>query len=182
VWRRSSRWVARVGLCALVTMTIACGDLVNHDDDRRARPVSVAALYLDGGHPTALFAPCENTRMSGLTVSDGVNELWSVIDGDPPDPVTTIRIFVVPTGWEVERTGAQELSAIAPGREYHLFPDVYAGSASQTADEGMNFNFTLADLTSLRPDEVWAVRAQDAKPGPMTREQFHSASAATCDS
>ena len=103
---------------------IGCGDFVNHDDTRRIRQVSIAAVYLDRGYPTVSFAPCAGTRVSSLVVSDGVNALWSVGDGDPPNPVTTVRLFAKPPGWQKEATGAGELRAITKGREYYVFPDL----------------------------------------------------------
>lgn len=168
---------------------IACGDLINHDDDRRVRQVSVVALYLDDGHPTALLTACEDTTLYQLSVSDGVNSYWSMVDDDPPNPVTSIRLFVVPAGWRRERPASaqgvpalSELAAITPARTYYVFPGVHSGVDSKTNDDAMTFTFTLDNLASLRPSEVWAPRTPDAQPEAMTPEQFRTASAATCNS
>lgn len=171
-----------VGSAALVSAMVGCGDLVNHDDTRPVRQVPVAAVYLDRGDLIVLLAPCKGSRVYRLAVTDGVNAGWSVIDKDPPNPATVIRLFVLPKGWAKETTGAGELPAMTKGPIYYVLPDLNSDLSTRTDDQAVNLRFTLTDLTSLRPDEVWAVPTVTAKPEAMTRAQFRRAAATTCDS
>lgn len=165
---RPAGWIRATTYATVALTVVACGDLVNHDDERPTRRVPVAALYVDDGHPTVLLAPCEHNRVIGLTVSDGVRKLWSVHDGDPPDPATTVRIFVVPTGWKLDKVSAPDFTAIAPDRTYYLFASLSSGLERSTNDLAVDVTFTLADLTALRPDQVWTASSTTAA-GDATR-------------
>jgi len=170
------------GWAALASATMGCGDLVNHSDRRPGRQVSIAAVYLDRASPTVLFAPCTGDRVYRPMVSDGVSAQWSVIDGDPPNPVTTIRLFVLPAGWSKDTTDERELHAIAGGRGYYVFVDVFSRGTRHFNDHAVNVPLTLSDLKSLGPNDVLAVPTPNAQPEAMTRKQFRAAAAATCHS
>ena len=179
---RRSRSAAYAGSAVLVAAIIGCGDLVNHDDTRPVRHVSIAAIYLDDGYPTVLMAPCKATRAYRFAISDGVKEMWSVLDNGQPNPVTTIRFFVQPRGWETEVPGGDTMRAMSNGTEYLVFVDLITDMNSRTNDDAITFQVALADLTSLRPGEVWAVPAPNAKATAMTRAQFHARSTEMCTS
>ena len=178
--KKLSGWVRATTYAAVAVTVVACGDLVNHDDERPARRVPVAALYVDDGHPTVLLAPCPDSRVSGLTVSDGVREIWVVYDGDPPDAATTVRIFVVPTGWKLDKVSAPDFTAIAADRTYRLSSALSSGRQRSTNDSALDVTFALANLTALRPDQVWTASGETSPPEAMTREQFQRIASAPC--
>ncbi|MGI5241872.1 hypothetical protein [Dactylosporangium sp. CA-139066] len=173
---------ARAGAYAAVALTaIACGDLVNHDDERPRRSVPVAALYLDDGHPTVLLAPCEHTRVIEVTVVDNsAHKIWTAVDSDPADPATTVRVFAVPPGWTLEKHSAADFTELTPGHDYRLFTSLYSLLESSTRDSAPNFTFTPADLTALKPDQVWTVAGESSPPQATPRTEFQRAASAAC--
>jgi hypothetical protein len=177
---RAAGWTRGVAYVAVAATVVACGDLVNHDDERPARKIPVAALYLDDGHPTVLFAPCEDSRVTQLTVSDGVRQVWIVYDNDPPEPTTTIRIFTVPAGWTLDKLSAADFTTIAPDHPYRLSAALNGGIDRATSDSAVDNTFTLADLTALRPDQVWAAGGPTSAPAAMSRDEFRRLAAAPC--
>ncbi|MFF4880465.1 hypothetical protein [Micromonospora sp. NPDC000668] len=159
--------------------------------------ISVTAVFLDDGHPTALFHPCGRSdvvvvstveKMTGSAPATGLPLGWSVADAKGDDPVTQIRLLETPPGWKLRITepggevrfknvepGARLLTAFAEDQHYGVWADT-DGAESRDAV----VRFTLGDLRSLADGEVWAVPDPFGEPLAMTGEEFRQYAAASC--
>jgi hypothetical protein len=129
--------------------------------------VDMTAVYLDGGHPTAIFHPCRGQHVVDVSVRQGspLVESWEVSQHPHGDGIGQLRLLEVPPGWELYGSADRRITEFAQGEEYHVEAD--------TDDKGTGndwgVDFTLADLETLRDGEVWAGHTQ---PRAMTRDEF----------
>ncbi|WP_281938917.1 hypothetical protein [Micromonospora sp. AKA38] len=145
-------------------------------------------MFLDDGHPTAIFHPCGGVRVSGISVTELTTT--SASNSDPGlgwgianvgsregHSVAQIRLLATPPGWELQTTKPGTLlTAFSVDRTYIVAAD----TADPTAGNDSSVAFTLRDLRSLTDGEVWAVPKPFAQPQAMTRDEFRRHAAASC--
>jgi hypothetical protein len=77
--------------------------------------ISVTAVFLDDGHPTAIVQPCRGTRVHGIAVVEEMTSsasatsptfvgVWDVADVDGDHPMTQIRLLETPPDWVLQTT------------------------------------------------------------------------------
>ncbi|MGV9311499.1 hypothetical protein ACWDR0_04815 [Streptomyces sp. NPDC003691] len=143
------------------------------------------------GIPVAEIRPCDGDRAYGLTlesfsdtpsgaatvISPGtaaagtgavrrVNTSWSVGHRDGVS-AAGFPLFSPPAAWKVRTKGPQELR---PGHRYSLD---FRGDAEDWDTYNSWLDFTLEDLKSLKPGEVWNGDA-------VTREEFEKTARDMC--
>jgi hypothetical protein len=151
--------------------------------------IAITAVFLDGGHPTALFHPCGRTLVDGVAVSEWSAAFASV--GAPSSShawygrdvsgtgsgVTELRLLELPPSWvqQITKPGAL-LTSLVDGMTYWVVAK--AGKPSKGNDVGVKF--TLSDLRSLTEGQVWAVPRPDADATAMSRDEFRKRAADSC--
>ncbi|MER6423827.1 hypothetical protein [Streptomyces sp. NPDC001137] len=118
------------------------------------------AVWLDGnGQPVARVRPCGDDRASGVELRSWVTDDTGLADypgngwrsripegfGD-----TTFPLFAPPSSWRVSWSGPQRM---VRSRSYNLSFTVHDDDSMKYASELV---FSGADLTALKPGEVWA--------------------------
>jgi hypothetical protein len=148
--------------------------------------ISVTAVFLDDGHPTAVVHPCRGTRVHGIAVveemtasasatSPTLGGVWAFADVDGDHPMTQIRLLETPPDWVLQTTKPGSLlTTFAVDRVYSVWAD------TTDARTDAQVEFTLSDLRSLRDDQVWATPEPLAQPRAMTRKEFRRHAAASC--
>lgn len=167
-------------------MILLCCLLITGCTPRR---ISITAVFLDDGHPTAIVHPCDGARVHGMSVveelmsastsatSPMIGNVWGVADVAPrtDHPIAQIRLLETPPGWELQTTKPGSLlTAFAVDRSYSVWADTTAAGNDSSVE------FTLGDLRSLSDGEVWAAPKPLAQPEAMTRDEFRRHAAASC--
>jgi hypothetical protein len=159
--------------------------------------VSITAVFLDDGHPTAIFHPCGGgvysvsvvekltaPAISSATASSfvpvmgpDVNHAWGVADPAGVHTVAQLRLLDTPPGWVLQTTkpGYLLTDFVADGTY-----DVWADTTKPTAGRDAAVRFSLGDLRSLADGQVWAAPKPFAAPQAMTRSEFGQHAAASC--
>ncbi|MEV4545965.1 hypothetical protein [Micromonospora echinaurantiaca] len=146
-------------------------------------------MFLDSGHPTAVFHPCDGARVSGVSVTEQSTTsgsaasptlVWSIADASSraERPITQIRLLETPAGWGLQTTKPGGLlTAFGVDHTYSVWADV----TSSAAGDDSSIEFTLGDLRSLSDGQVWAAPKPFAQPQAMAaREEFRRRAAASC--
>jgi hypothetical protein len=149
------------------------------------RQISITAIFLDGGYPTAVFHPCRGTHIDGISVIEEiptsdtgprVGNVWEATD-PANQPVGQIRLLAIPPGWVLQTTKPGSLlTAFAADRRYW----VRAQTTDTSSGNDAGVEFTLGDLRSLSEGEVWATPEPFAQPRAMTSREFARHAAASC--
>jgi hypothetical protein len=184
-WRpRLRSAVAVFVLLPVVTLLGACSP----------PPRYPVAVFLDDGHPTALLYACPGESVTELSVADvttpsapspGVTvptgstaaanvtlyvPYWGV-HAVAEDRPTEIRLLTVPKGWALSEI-VIPLREFQPGIRYWL--DTGGIQDKQVA-------FTLEDLQTLEPGQVWARSANSDDERAMDRDEFFTTAKKYCD-
>lgn len=189
--RRTSAPTGRALACVLILLccllTSGCSPL----------QIAITAVFLDDGHPAALFHPCGRSDVVGVSIVEtwtgsapatGLPLGWSVADTKGGDPITQIRLLETPPGWKLRLTepggevrfrnvepGANLLTAFAEDQRYLVWADT-----DGTERRDAMVQFTLGDLRSLADGQVRAIPDPSGEPHTMTREEFREYAAASC--
>lgn len=164
------------------------------------RPIPMAAVFLDGGHPTAIFHTCRGSvdlldlwedlaaigeiapRLAGAaTASDAtatspadasstVSRWWSIVDSDAHHHVAQVRLLQTPPGWYVE--GIPGRALITTFREDATYT-LNVSTTRPSAGTDSLLRFTLRQLRSVPDGLVWAAPRAFGQPRAMTREEYH---------
>jgi hypothetical protein len=168
--------------------------------------ISITAVFLDDGHPTAIFHPCSGAVVYSVSVVEkltapalatvtapaissatarssvpatgaDVDHGWGVADPTGVHPVAQLRLLETPPGWVLQTTKPEYLlTDFVAGRTY----DVWAETTRPAAGKDALLQFTLGDLQSLADGQVWAAPRPFAQPQAMTRTDFGRHAAASC--
>jgi hypothetical protein len=168
--------------------------------------ISITAVFLDDGHPTAIFHPCGDTAIDAVSVvetltdrlpasgtasavsstqTDGsasatgteFGDVWGVADVYWYHPVVQIRLLQTPPSWALQTTKPEGLlTSFAATRTYY----VWAGTTKPSTGIDAGVRFTLSELASLSDGQVWAVPEPFTQPQVMTRKEFARAAAESC--
>lgn len=123
--------------------------------------LSTVAVYNEGTVPSP---------PPGYTASPGY-DAWRIVATDGAAPISTIDMFVTPTGWHADSSG---LTSLVPDEEYGALVGTTSGASGAV-------KFTLADLGTLRPDTVWT-RLGGYLDGVVSMADFRQRSDADCAS
>jgi hypothetical protein len=175
------RVASAIALVGVALATAACSPAPRYN----------VALFLDGGHPTALLHHCEGSPITELGVTDLTSPsapdpraptptgthtdlyvpYWSVRAADSGARPERVRLLTTPSGWRADDDHPFPLEEFQDGYEYML----------DTNDVGFPvLVFTLDDLEALDRGEVWA-RDRRGEEQAMTRDEFTSVAGAHCD-
>jgi hypothetical protein len=168
--------------------------------------ISITAVFLDDGHPTAIFHPCGGAAVYSIALIEKLTspapasgtasaissaqasssasatgaefgDLWGVADPAGNHPVAQVRLLETPPGWVLQTTKpGYLLTDFIAGRTY----DVWADTTKPSAGRDTSLQFTLGDLRSLSDGQVWAAPKPFARPQAMSRKEFGQHSAASC--
>lgn len=113
---------------------------------------AIIAISMDTGQP-AIVTPCISPAVSYVGVAEdshsdpSANRGWVIASGiRPPTPVLTqFRFFQTPPGWTNQQS---DLTTLQDGTRYNT-------SVDRAGTGGVGPHFTLADLRSLTPGQVW---------------------------
>jgi hypothetical protein len=191
----------RAGLRVLTSLVVLAGGLLLAGCS--PRQITVTAVYLDDGEPTAIFQPCDDTNVAGVSVTEATPEptttpspspspvrtglgggfatpspapaSWKVT-GPQADPIRRIRLLrETPPGWQQQNNGPG-LAAFQENQAYQVAAEL--AEWKDVRDAGVEF--TLADLRALGEGEVWAMRTLSGDPEAMTRREFRRYAGRTC--
>ncbi|MFE6054750.1 hypothetical protein ACFQ6N_28680 [Kitasatospora sp. NPDC056446] len=144
------RQLAALGIAGLLAAaTAACSPA----------PEPTLGLQRDGSGYAVVVPLCADGHVSHVSVSMSGSgkdsKRWEIDAGpDSTDTVDRFPLFTAPPGWATEESA---LTALAPGTTYYA----YAIAAANTRDSMVDF--TLADLQSLKPDEVLTIKGARVK-------------------
>jgi hypothetical protein len=189
------RWLAAtLALLAVGALAAACSPV----------PRYVTAVYLDDGHPTALFHPCPGSPVYGLKLYDagpvkgkalGRAPTSGLPTGATPSGIPRTTVNRDHLRWDVgdqdEGTAHTRvrLLTVPPGwdlstSEQDLLRQLRSDRTYRLIGWGFRntaVDFTLADLAALGDRRVWASARGSAEPRALTRDDFVDRAEASCE-
>lgn len=155
--------------------------------------VSITAVFRKDDQPWALFHPCGEALVVGVSLYEMAKDRhlvtattpgprpsaayvedrsWRIDRGTADGGITELRLLEVPAGWSQQTEERKRITEFVTPYAY----DVRADTDKPHLGHDRGITFTLADLTSLDDGEVWAGR----NPRAMTRDEFYREAEERC--